>query len=77
MFCALCQGLFYLDKFREAAVLCVCVHVLEWALINMDEYTSRRLWKPTCPIMFKDIPFITWSPGTLSYQEMTSSISVD
>lgn len=60
MFCALCQGLFYLDKFGEAAVLCVCVYVLEWALINMDEYTSRRLWKPTCPIMFKDIPFITW-----------------
>lgn len=60
MFCALCQGLFYLDKFGEAAVLCVCVYVLEWALINMDEYTSRCLWKPTCPIMFKDIPFITW-----------------
>lgn len=59
---------------RQQCCVCLCTWVgpESYGLIY-----KQMLWKPTCPIMFKDIPFITWSPKTLSYQEMTFSISID
>lgn len=70
-----CQGLFYLDVFGEAAVLCVFMSLsvfdsYEWIYKPMFIRTSasNNVWR---------IPFLTWSPGTFSYQETTFSISVN